>query len=139
MNSPSLRTTLIGLFPELKEKKITISEIIESAEKQQLERKNNKQKSLKILDNIVNKITDGVQKEKIYEINERLVDLSKPMMTEDGLKEINDLINGTLDSTGRDLKNVFEMMKRDGLDKALGEFRYSEFLLPFKKLITREN
>ena len=30
-------------------------------------------------------------------------------------------------------------MKRDGLDKALGETRFADFLLPFKKLIDREN
>jgi len=31
------------------------------------------------------------------------------------------------------------MMKRDGLDRTLGETRFAEFLLPFKKLIDREN
>jgi len=131
--------TLVKLFPELKERKVTLNEIIENAEKQQLERIENKKKPLKILDNIINKITDGVQKEKIYEINERLVNLSKPMMTEDGIRELKHLIEGTLDSSGRELKNVFSMMERDGLDKALGEFRYSTFLEPYKKLINREN
>jgi hypothetical protein len=61
------------------------------------------------------------------------------MMTEDGIRELKHLIEGTLDSSGRELKNVFSMMERDGLDKALGEFRYSTFLEPYKKLINREN
>jgi hypothetical protein len=30
------------------------------------------------------------------------------------------------------------MMKRDGLDKAIGDMRYPDFLVPFKKLIERE-
>jgi hypothetical protein len=30
------------------------------------------------------------------------------------------------------------MMERDGLDRIIGEYRYPEYLLPFKKLITRE-
>lgn len=131
--------TLVKLFPELKERKVTLNEIIEDAQKQQLERTENKKKPLKILDNIINKITDGVQKDKIYEINERLVNLSKPMMTEDGIRELKHLIEGTLDSSGRELKNVFSMMKRDGLDKSLGETRFNDFLTPFKKLIDREN
>ena len=58
--------TLVKLFPELKERKVTLNEIIDNAKKQQLERIENKKKPLKILDNIINKITDGVQKDKIY-------------------------------------------------------------------------
>jgi len=131
--------TLLSYFPVLKERKITLNEIIEDAKKQQLERIENKKKPIKILDNIINKVTDGVQKEKIYEINEQLVNLSKPMMTEDGLRELKHLIEGTLDSSGRELKNVFSMMKRDGLDRTLGETRFNDFLIPFKKLIDREN
>ena len=88
--------------------------------------------------NIINKITDGVQKEKIYEINEQLVDLHKPMMTESAISDLEHLIDGTLDSSGRELKNVLMMMKRDGLDRIIGETRYPDYLIPFKKLIDRE-
>jgi len=131
--------TLINLFPELKDRSLTIDDIIDSAKKQQEERITKKLKPLKTLDNIINKITDGVQKENIYEINERLVNLKRPMLTEDGIKDLEQLIDGTLDSSGRDLKNVLVMMKRDGLDRTIGEQRYPEYLLPFKKLIDREN
>lgn len=132
-------TKLISLFPELKTKKLTIDEIVEKAKKQQEERISSKQKPLKILDNIINRVTDGVQKEKIYEINERLVNLHRPMITEDAVGELELLKENTLDSSGRDLKNVLIMMKKNGLDKTLGETRFAEFLLPFKKLIDREN
>lgn len=131
--------TLINLFPELKDRPLTVDDIINSAKKQQEERITKKLKPLKTLDNIINKITDGVQKENIYEINERLVNLKRPMLTEDGIKDLEQLIDGTLDSSGRDLKNVLVMMKRDGLDRTIGEQRYPEYLLPFKKLIDREN
>ena len=131
-------TTIINLFPEVKERKVLLTEIIENARKQQEERKTKKQKPLKILDNIVNSITDGVQGNKLYEINEKLVNLKKPMMTLEGIRELEHLIDGTLDSSGRDLKNVLIMMHRDGLDKTIGDNRYPEFLVPFKKLIDRE-
>jgi 5'-3' exonuclease len=130
--------TLVKFFPELITRKVLLSEIIESASKQQIERKENKQKPLKVLDNIINCVTDGVQGKQLYEINEQLVNLSKPMMTEEGIRELEHLIEGTLDSSGRELKNVLIMMKRDGLDKSIGEHRYPEYLLPFKKLIDRE-
>lgn len=131
-------TTLVSLFPELAERKVSLREIIENAKKKQEERLANKQKPLKVLDNIINAVTDGVQGERIYEINEQLVNLRKPMLTEDGISDLEQLIDGTLDSSGRDLKNVLTYMKRDGLDKTIGEHRYPEYLLPFKKLIDRE-
>ena len=130
--------TLLKLFPELAERKVSLTDIFESANQQIINRIAEKKKPLKILENIIHKVTDGVQKDKIYEINERLVNLKMPFMTEDGIRELEQLIDGTLDSSGRDLKNVLIMMKRDGLDKALGEYRYPDFLIPFKKLIERE-
>ena len=131
--------TLINLFPELKERKVTLEEILESARRQQEERTAKKLKPLVALTNLIDKVTEGIQKEMIYEINDRLVDLSNPMMTEDGIRELEQLKEGTLDSSGRDLKNVLIKMKRDGLDKTIGEVRYPDFLIPFKKLIDREN
>ena len=124
-------TKLISLFPEVKERKISVIEIIESAKKQQEERALKKQKPLKVLDNIIHGITDGVQGDRLYEINERLVNLKNPMLTEDGISELEQLIDGTLDSSGRDLNNVLIMMKRDGLDRTIGDNRYPEYLLPF--------
>lgn len=129
---------LISLFPEIKVRKLTLNEIIESAKKQQEDRLQEKKKPLKVLDNIINSITDGVQGNKIYEINNKLVNLKTPLMTEDAIRELEALIDGTLDLSGRDLKNVIVMMERDGLDKIIGPTRYPEYLLPFKKLINRE-
>lgn len=131
-------TTLLSLFPEFKERKLTLNEVIEKAKEKQDERIKTKQKPLKVLDNIVNKITDGVQGNRIYEINEILVNLKKPLMTLDGIEELEQLIGGTLDSSDRDLKNVLIMMSRDGIDKAVGEFRMGDYLIPFKNLIHRE-
>jgi DNA polymerase-1 len=129
--------TLFNLFPEFKDRKVTLEEIINSAKKQQEQRLIEKKKPLKILDNIINSITDGVQKERIYEINYKLVDLTKPLMNEKGINGLEELIEGFFD-IDYDSKDVFDMMKRDGLDKILGDFRYPDFLIPFKKLIERE-
>lgn len=131
-------TKLLSLFPELKEKKVTISEIIERAKELQNERIQQKQKPLKVLDNIIFSITDGIQGNRLYEINAMLVDLKRPMLTEDGIKELEHLIDGYFNPSDIGLKNVLVMMKRDGLDKTIGDVRYPEYLLPFKKLNERE-
>lgn len=131
-------TTLLNLFPELSERHVTLNEILESAKKQNEERIAIK-KPLKVLTNILESITDGEQGKRIYEINEKLVNLKNPMMTPDGIESLEQLINGTLSSSGRELKTVLMMMKQDGLDKAIGEHRYPDYLIPFIKLIDREN
>jgi 5'-3' exonuclease len=131
-------TTLLTHFPDLTKRKVTLNEIIEQASKQQEERIALKQKPLKVLQNIIDAVTDGVQGNKIYQINERLVNLSKPMMTKDGIRALELLKNGSLLPENREFTKVFEMMKSHGIDKEIGEYRYPEYLVPFKKLIDRE-
>lgn len=129
--------TLVSTFPELKDRPVTLNEVITSAKELQEARIKKKLKPLKVLTNIIESVTDGVQKENIYEINERLVNLRKPMLTPDSIIQFEDLINTNLHEGDRELKRVWSLMKRDGLDKAIGEYRYPEFLVPFKKLISR--
>ena len=108
------------------------------AKQQQQKRLEEKKKPLKVLDYIIEGVTDGIQKERVYEINEKLVNLKKPMLTEASINALNTLIEGTFDISQQDLKNVLTMMRKDGLDKAMGEFRYNDFLIPFKQLMSRE-
>lgn len=131
-------STLMKHFPELKEKPMTLEELISRAKEIQQERLDNKQKPLKVLDNLIDGVTDGSQGDRLYEINLQLVDLSEPLMTEDAEEEIQELMSSPLDPEGRDLKNAYKLLKSDGIDKVLGENRFSEYLMPFKKLIERE-
>lgn len=130
--------SLVKLFPELKEKKVSLTEIINKAKEIQKERKEVKKKPLVVLDNIINKTTDSVLGDKIYEINYKLVDLKNPFMTKDGIRELELLIEGDLDPDGRSLKNVLSYMEKDGIKKLIGENRYENYLIPFKELIKRE-
>ena len=68
-----------------------------NAIKQQEERLSKKLKPLKTLDNIINVNTEGVQGKQLYIINEKLVNLKKPMMTDDGIRELEQLIEGSFD------------------------------------------
>jgi DNA polymerase I len=131
--------TLFNNFPELTERTVSLEEFIELAKEKQAVRIAEKKKPLKVLDNIINRITDGVQGEKIYEINEMLINLRKPMITEMAINNLHELIDGTLNDTGREMKKIYEYMKRDGLNKTIGETRYPTYLVPFKELINREN
>jgi 5'-3' exonuclease len=131
--------TLIELFPELKERKLTIDYIVERAILLQEERIKDKKKPLKSLENIINKVTSGPQGDKLYEINTKIVNLKEPLMTKSAIEDLNDLIEGEFSlEDNRGIKNVLNLMKKDGLEKTIGTTRYDEYLLPFKKLIERE-
>lgn len=131
-------TTLLNLFPDLKTKKITIPEIVEQAKELQNQRTLAKLKPLKVLTNIINSVTDGVQGDKIYEINSVLVDLRRPILTEDAVNQLEFLMDGQFTIADDNFKNVLMMMKTDGLKESIGATRYDEYLLPFKKLLERE-
>jgi len=130
--------TLLTHFPEIKERKVTLNEIIDSAKKQQEERISKKLKPLKVFDNIINVVTDGIQGNRLYEINEQLVNLKNPFMTEDGIKALEELITGTTITDDIEFKDIYEYMERDGLKEAIGTLRYDDYIIPFKKLVQRE-
>jgi DNA polymerase-1 len=129
---------LLKHFPEFNERVLTLDDIITKAKQIQTQRSEQKQPPLKVLDNIINKVTIGIQGDKIYEINSALVNLKNPLMTEDSIEKLNNLITGQFDADERGLKNVLNKMKLDGMEQAIGSNRYPDYLIPFKQLIERE-
>ena len=66
--------TLLNNFAEIKKRKVTLEEVIEKSKKINEERLKAKKKPLKWAENIVNKVTEGCQGDKIYEINKKIID-----------------------------------------------------------------
>lgn len=125
-------------FPEFYVRPMTLQDVIDKAERLNQERVENKQKPLKVLENIVNGATNGCQGDRLYEINEQIIDLKKPLLTEDAVEEVNDLIDKEINPEGRSIKNVYKKLREDGIDNELGEERFTNYLFPFKKLMERE-
>ena len=140
--------TLLKHFPELTQRKVSLEEILISADNQQQERLSNKKKPLSVLDHIITGTTtkldengetiDYVMGMAFYERNWKLVNLKEPMMTETGLARLEEYLDATLDPEGRGIKNAYTLMKEDGIDYIVGENRYADYLIPFKKLMERE-
>lgn len=128
--------TLVKFFPEIMEKTLTLDYIFSKIEEIQKERKSR----FKSLDNILNKVTKGSQKEMIYEVNEKLIDLTNPLLTEDSKSDLDYLFKTTMDPEGRNIKNVINMMIEDGLMWAIpgGREGYINFLQPFLSIIKKE-
>jgi len=129
---------LFEFFPEFNERVLSLDDIITKAATLQAKRIENKQPPLKVLDNLINGITDGVQGDKLYEINSALVDLRNPLMTEKAINDLDELMNATFRPNTDGLKNVLAQMKIDGLEHEIGSTRYPDYLIPFKQLIERE-
>lgn len=128
-------TTLLKHFPELVDREFTLEEILTKAKEIQEERALIKKKPLSALTNILERNTDGKQGKNLFETNKILMDLTTPLITEEGIEKINNLINLPINPDGRSMKNVYTLMKRDGIESRVNS---SEYLIPFKKLMERE-
>lgn len=126
--------TLITHFPEIKERKMTLDEIINTSKLLKTEKK------LKIFDSIIDGKTKGNHNGNVYEINKIIIDLHQPLLTDEAKDEVINLITLPLNPEGRDYKNVLKMMLEDGVMYAIpgGENGYIAFLEPFIKLSKKE-
>ena len=128
--------TLVKLFPELLDREVKFTDILEKAELLHKEDKDNK-----VLQNLLTgKTKSGIFGDEFFVINEKIVDLSNPLITEDGKNVVNENYSETLDPDGRGHRNVIKMMMEDGFFKFLpkGDNAWVSFLTPFLKLTRKE-
>jgi DNA polymerase-1 len=128
--------TLVKLFPELLDRTVTITDILTKAETLLKEDKDNK-----ALQNLLSgKTKTGVYGEEFFIINEKIVDLSKPLITDDAKELVGLYYRESLDPDGRGYKNLLKMMMQDGFFKFLpkGDDAWVNFVRPFMKLTRKE-
>jgi len=130
--------TLIKLFPEIKDKKTTLEAIVERSKEILEERKANKKKPLKSLENIVNCITDGIQGEDIYEINKKIIDLSEPLLTKEAIDGLNDEMYAPMNVEDRDIKNIYEIIEGNGMSDLLDETKFGSLFGLYERIIVME-
>lgn len=131
--------TLLDKFPEVKERKVELNEIIEKAKQINEQRISDKKKPLKWAENIVNRVTDGVQGEKIYEINKKVIDLKHPILTDEAKELMDAMMYAPIDGEGRSLSNLYKILvDENGIDEFRDENRFSSFFYEYKVLMNRE-
>jgi DNA polymerase-1 len=127
--------TLIKYFPQMQEKPCTIEELLDNA------RNIPQKKPIKTLLNILTgKTKSTILGEEFYNTNKKIVDLSNPLITDDGKTLVEQIYTDTIDPTDRGYKNLMRMMMEDGLFKYLpkDDEAWVNFLTPFTKLIRKE-
>jgi len=132
-------TTLLKLFPQIKNEKTDLKAIIERSKELLEERKTNKKKPLKSLENIVNGVTDGCQGDKLYEINEKIIDLSHPLLTDEAKESLDNELYAVMDTSNRSIKNVYEIIHAYNLTELEDENKFSNLFAPFGRITMMEN
>ena len=123
--------TLVKLFPVITEKLCTIEELLDYAHK------NFSKKPPKAIQNILTGRTkNGILGEEFYETNSKIVDLTSPLITNEGKQLVEQIHTDTIDPTDRGYKNLMRLMMEDGLFKYLpkNDEAWVNFLKPFMKL-----
>ena len=132
------KKSLLLNFPDLVNKKTTLAEIFQQCDIINNERVKNKKKPLKAIENIRKGVTNGSQGKRLYEINNKIMNLREPLLTTDIKRIIQEFIYAPLEYEEDSIKNVTKMMKRDGLYNAIGHYNIVDFLVPYKELMNRE-
>lgn len=131
--------TLKKLFPEFTDKKLDLDFVIGRSKELLEQRKAEKKKPLKSLENIVNGTTDGCQGDRLYEINKKIIDLSTPLLTEEAKKTMDDELYAVIDTTDRSIKNIYEIVSENKINDILDENKFGNILEPFGRIIMMEN
>ena len=128
--------TLFKFFPELLEKPVYYTDILSKGEELLKENKDNKS-----LQNLLSgKTKEGIFGDEYYDINKKLIDLSNPLINQEGKEMVDSYYSESLDPDGRGYKNLIRMMMEDGLFKYLPkqDDSWVYFLKPFLKLTRKE-
>lgn len=130
--------TFFDLFPKAREEKYSLERIMEESQLLIEERKKEKKKPLVVTENIVNKVTNGCQGVNIYEINDKIINLSNPLLTEDAINEMKSIMYSPLDPEGRDFKNLYMIIQENEMIDMLNEDKFGHLFSAFHKLINFE-
>jgi 5'-3' exonuclease len=128
--------TISKILPEILEKTVSVSDILTTINN--LTEDEKKQKSISNI--LEGKTHRGSLGQEFFEINKRLVDLSDPLISNEGKEEVKAYYEEELDPDGRGYKNLMRLMNDDGIFKYLPKVddQWVEFLQPFMKLSRKE-
>jgi 5'-3' exonuclease len=131
--------TLVKYFPEIIDNKTDLETIVRRSKELLEERKAEKKKPLKVLENIVNGVTDGCQGDKLYEINRKIIDLSEPLLTDDARRELDETTYEVMDTSDRNIKNAYRIVNDYKMYDMIDEDKFGNIFGPYSRIIAMEN
>ena len=129
---------LMELMPEIAERPVSVNEVIQRAQEKIDERINIKKKPLQWHENIVNGISNKNYDGNFYEINNKIINLANPLLTESAKEEMDNTMYTPMDTEGRSFANLYQMIKEDNITDLINENYFSSFFSTFKLLADKE-
>ena len=129
---------LYKLMPEVKDREVTVEEVVDRARKLINERIDQKKKPYKLHENIVNGVSNKSYDGDFYEINRKIIDLRNPLLTDEAREVMDSMRYAPIDPDGRSFKNLYGYIVEDGIDELSGDTRFSSFFSVFKRIEEKE-
>ena len=129
---------LMELMPEIAERPVTIEEVKERAQKMINERVLSKKKPLQWHENIVKGISNKEYDGDFYEINEKIINLKKPLLTKKAEADIEAMMYAPMEPDDNSFANLYQMIVNDNIQDLIDHNAFSRFFTPFKELSDRE-
>ena len=90
-------------------------------------------------DTLIKLVTDGCQGDRLYEINQKIIDLSVPLLTNEAKESMDEESYAPIDTSDRSIKNVYNIVTENKINDILDERKFGDILEPFTRIITMEN
>lgn len=129
---------LMELMPEIAERPVSVDEVKERAKKMIDERVKDKKKPLQWHENIVNGVSNKEYNGDFYEINEKIINLKKPLLTKRAEEDIEAMMYAPMEPDDNSFANLYQMIVRDNIENLVDANEFSRFFIPFKELADRE-
>jgi 5'-3' exonuclease len=129
---------LMELMPEIAERPVTVNEVKERAQKMIDERIKEKKKPLQWHENIINGVSNKEYNGDFYEINEKIINLKKPLLTKRAEEDIEAMMYAPMEPDDNSFANLYQMIVKDNIENLVDANEFSRFFIPFKELADRE-
>ena len=129
---------LENYYPKIKTEKATLEDFLDTCRLLLEERKIQKKKPIKCLENALNSVTIGCQGKEVYSINRQIIDLSKPLLTKEAEDEMNEIYNAPLDPEGRDIKNVYKIVEKHSMHKLMDSEKFGNIFGMYERIRKKE-
>lgn len=126
------------MMPEAKKQEITVEDVKKRAVDLIEERKTEKKKPLKLHENIVNGVGNKKYDGDYYVINDKLINLKHPMLSDNARETMEGMMYAPIDPSGRSYTNLYKMILEDKIDEFNSDNRFMSFFTPFKRLEEKE-
>ena len=129
---------LFEMMPEMRYRPVSIEEVKERAKELINGRIAEKKKPLKVHENIVNGVSRRNYNGDFYDINEKIINLKKPLLTDSAKEEIDAMRYAPIDPEGRSFANIATYVREDNIVDLLDSNKFSTFFIEFNSLVNRE-